>query len=1274
SSNNSFSNITSSNNSNSGVYIEYSSNNSFSNITSSNNSQYGIYLYSSSNNSFSNITSSNNSNSGVYIEYSSNNLFYNNLFNNTKNIIFRGTIYENFWNISLDCLSGPNIVGGQCIGGNFWANPSGTGFSQKCRDSDENEICDSSYTINSSNIDYLPLSLPSIQITSCDILNQTGRKYVLTQNLSSSGTCFTITANNLTLDCQGHTINHMGSGSGVYASGRTNITIKNCNIIGSTSVPNNYGIYFASTSNSFILNNNLSSNYRGIFLSSSSNYNTLSNITASSNWEGIYLSSSSNNTLSNITVFNNNYSGIFLSSSSNNIVSNNIANSNGQYGIYLEFGSDNNLSHNNMSNNQYNLYINEYEETQNIDTSNLVDGKPVYWLKNVENQVFDSSTNAGLFACFNCNNITVKDLTFEKNSYGLLLEETTNSFISNITTSNNALEGIHLGSSSSNSLFNITSSNNERYGIYFEYSFNNSLSNILVSNNEWDGIHIEISSNNSLFNITSSNNQECGIYLFKSSYNNISKILAYDNYCGLYIDSDPGFESDYNYVFESTFSTSEYGIRLYNSNNNFIFNNEVNSIYTVGIDLWYSNDNNISNNNIFENNYYSINFHDSYYNIISNNNISTSNGAIGIKFESDSSNNTIVNNFINGSFVWEGAIHFSSSNENNVSNNTILISSGNGITLEQESRNIRIFNNSISTNANGIYIKDSSDNTEVFNNSIVAGCSIFIFNSNSNFIFNNDLVSTDDFGLGLDTSFNNIISSNKIKTLSSDPADYFGVYLFESHDNIIYDNIINGTVPVHFEISIYQNFWNTTLNCSSGPNIVGGQCIGGNFYATPSGNGFSETCNDTDNDGFCDEAYDILDDGSNVDYYPLAIFATPSDTTPPSVQILSPSNNTWHKSEINVTLLATDDTSSQIVCKVYLNNNNVENLTLSNNSPLTIFRSLPNSKNDIYLNCSDQAGNSNVSNLITIYFDNINPTILSFTLSSTIVYVGDTITYNCTASDNSESYEGSVTTVVTGIDTSSAGTKTARCTATDTAGNSIYEERTYTVNQIILPPSGGGGGGCSPVWQCSEWTECSKEGIRTRTCIDINNCGTTTGKPSETAACVYACMPDWKCSPWSECSPSGIQTRTCIDNNNCGLLSPSTSRSCLYIPKELTANSDQTDLNAISAIQSNFINLFQSLEDKDYNKIESYFSSAIEQTNFLLRTSPTTNNLNISQTVINNGLQLSDYLIQQEHFSSSSIILSNISSIIPFLSQIDASYANKLTNSLLQKSSQFFSA
>ncbi|MEM4134103.1 MAG: NosD domain-containing protein, partial [Candidatus Micrarchaeia archaeon] len=600
--------------------------------------------------------------------------------------------------------------------------------------------------------------------TPCNCGDTIIQDYVMTSDLPCSGTALTIGADHITLDCQGYTITHTGSGYGVYADGRTNITIKNCNIVGDTNTYNNHGIYFYSTSNSFILNNNLSSNYYGIYLYSSSN-NTLSNITASNNYgNGIYLYSSSNNSLFDITASNNND------------------------GIWLE------------SNSNYNT-------------------------------LFD------------------------------------------ITASNNN-NGIYLYSSSNNSLFDITASNNYDRGIYLYFNSNyNSISNITASNNN-NGIYLYSSSNNSLSNITSSNNQQCGIYLSASSYNNISKILAYDNVYGLYIDSDPQYESNYNYVFDSLFSTSDYGIRLYNSNNNIIFNNEVNSIYIVGIDLWYSNNNNISNNNIFENNYYSINFHDSYYNLISNNNISTSLGAIGIEFESDSSNNTIVNNFINGSFDWKGAIHFYFSNENNVSNNTILISSGNGITLEQESMNIRIFNNSISTNENGIYIKDSSDNSEVFNNSILAGGSLFIFNSNSNFIFNNDLISIQAPGLGLYTSFNNIISSNKIKTLSSEPTNYFGIYIHDSQSNEIYNNIINGSIPVHFEGDVYENFWNTTLDCSAGPNIVGGPCIAGNFYATPSGTGFSETCTDNDGNGICDEAYELAT--NNIDFLPLAVYTAPS--------------------------------------------------------------------------------------------------------------------------------------------------------------------------------------------------------------------------------------------------------------------------------------------------------------------------------------------------------------------------------------------------------------
>ncbi|MFA4956990.1 MAG: NosD domain-containing protein [Candidatus Methanoperedens sp.] len=86
----------------------------------------------------------------------SNNTIYNNIFNNTNNFNFYGTNI-NTWNTTRQ--SGTNIINGSYLGGNFWANPDGAGFSQTCTDGNGDGICDSSYTLDSYNIDYLPLKL-----------------------------------------------------------------------------------------------------------------------------------------------------------------------------------------------------------------------------------------------------------------------------------------------------------------------------------------------------------------------------------------------------------------------------------------------------------------------------------------------------------------------------------------------------------------------------------------------------------------------------------------------------------------------------------------------------------------------------------------------------------------------------------------------------------------------------------------------------------------------------------------------------------------------------------------------------------------------------------------------------------------------------------------------------------------------------------------------------------------------------------------------------------
>lgn len=45
-----------------------------------------------------------------------------------------------------------------------------------------------------------------------------------------------------------------------------------------------------------------------------------------------------------------------------------------------------------------------------------------------------------------------------------------------------------------------------------------------------------------------------------------------------------------------------------------------------------------------------------------------------------------------------------------------------------------------------------------------------------------------------------------------------------------------------------------------------------------------------------------------------------------------------------------------------------------------------------------------------------------------------------------------------------------------------------------------GSSGCIPAWECTAWSECV-DGSQTRSCTDVNECGTDTGRPDETHAC-----------------------------------------------------------------------------------------------------------------------------------------------------------------------------
>ena len=262
-----------------------------------------------------------------------------------------------------------------------------------------------------------------------------------------------------------------------------------------------------------------SNNYFGIYLVYSDN-NTLAKNTASNNNVGICLSYSDNNTLAKNTASSNNYYGIRFYHSNNNTLTNNTA-SNNDVGIWLWHSTNNTLSKNNMFNNVYNFYLYGWQDSHfdnNIDKTNTVDGKPIYYIKNASNTVYDSSTNAGTFYCIWCDNVTVKELNLTKNVCGVFFWKTNNSMIENVNASNNDV-GIRLSCSNNNTLAKNTASSNNHDGIDLYYSKDNTLANNNASNNH-NGISLSCSKDNTLANNNASNNHN-GISLVYSNNNTI---------------------------------------------------------------------------------------------------------------------------------------------------------------------------------------------------------------------------------------------------------------------------------------------------------------------------------------------------------------------------------------------------------------------------------------------------------------------------------------------------------------------------------------------------------------------------------------------------------------------------------------------------------------------------------------------------------------------------------------------------------------------------------
>lgn len=139
-----------------------------------------------------------------------------------------------------------------------------------------------------------------------------------------------------------------------------------------------------------------------------------------------------------------------------------------------------------------------------------------------------------------------------------------------------------------------------------------------------------------------------------------------------------------------------------------------------------------------------------------------------------------------------------------------------------------------------------------------------------------DNVVRNNSDVGIEASDGSIVTGNRVV------ANGKGGVRLDEPGALVYDNYLanerNVVGPEGEAESPFGATWNVTSR--SGTNVVGGSVVGGNYWASPDGTGYSETCTDADADGLCDEPYSVPGT-QDVDRYPLAdpVETDPAETT-----------------------------------------------------------------------------------------------------------------------------------------------------------------------------------------------------------------------------------------------------------------------------------------------------------------------------------------------------------------------------------------------------------
>ncbi len=475
--------------------------------------------------------------------------------------------------------------------------------------------------------------------------------------------------------------------------------------------------------------------YAGVHLSSS-NYVDLSNLSVKNGMAGILAVESHHTTIKDCDVFSN-YFGIDLIASKyvvmrNNSIYNNI------YGFHM--GS----------------LVSFDDYIHDIDTSNTIDGKPMYYLRNASDLVFDGSEDIGFLGFVECDNITVKNFNMSNNGNALIFAGCRDCSVSQSVFTNNLI-GISCVWSFNISIIDcVCDSTGVGYGIWISYSSHTMMrNNKIITGGEpfhfgfgvygdtFEDFMQDIDKSNSINgkpiyylvgeeNVRITKSTELG-YLALVNCRNVKviNVVLTNNEQGLLLVNTSGIirgcRFSFNHagiqilgdakitIFSCTVNFNQDGFYMQHASNVRLIRCRVTNTNFYGIYFYNSHDILIWGCNIASNGYYGIIYEHSWSNVICFNNL-LDNFYGGIDMRADSRENKVCFNSIKNCDIGIAMWEFTRGNE--VHHNTIKECYTWGVNVETSDNN-RIYYNNIENNQRVGIMVARSEGTQVDHNNIV---------------------------------------------------------------------------------------------------------------------------------------------------------------------------------------------------------------------------------------------------------------------------------------------------------------------------------------------------------------------------------------------------------------------------------------------------------------------------------------------------------------------------------------------------------------------------